>query len=146
MEIKRFFVTPDALVDNKIYLTGMAYIHLGLVLRAKVGYKVIICLNDGKASRNRPSRLPDASSRDLSAQNPATSPKPSSYPPRTLPASASKNAPRKSAKRSWQRTGRCTPKRQPKCPSSAPAAAPARTPCLRRSRDYKDPSKFSIDL
>ena len=48
MEIKRFFVTPDALVDNKIYLTGMAYIHLGLVLRAKVGYKVIICLNDGK--------------------------------------------------------------------------------------------------
>lgn len=48
MEIKRFFVTPDCLVDNKIYLTGMAYKHLGLVLRAKVGYKVIICLNDGK--------------------------------------------------------------------------------------------------
>ena len=48
MEIKRFFVTPDCLVDNKIYLTGMAYKHLGLVLRAKVGYKVIICLNNGK--------------------------------------------------------------------------------------------------
>lgn len=48
MEIKRFFVTSDAVKDYEIYLTGMAYKHFGLVLRAKVGYKVIICLNDGK--------------------------------------------------------------------------------------------------
>lgn len=48
MEIKRFFVDPNFVKDGKVYVEGSTYKHLALVLRAKVGYKVIICVNDGK--------------------------------------------------------------------------------------------------
>ena len=48
MEIKRFFVEPSCVRDGKVYVEGNTYKHLALVLRAKVGYKVIICVNDGK--------------------------------------------------------------------------------------------------
>ena len=48
MEIKRFFVDPSCVRDGKVYVEGSTYKHLALVLRAKVGYKVIICVNDGK--------------------------------------------------------------------------------------------------
>lgn len=48
MEIKRFFVDPSCVKDGKVYVEGSTYKHLALVLRAKVGYKVIICVNDGK--------------------------------------------------------------------------------------------------
>ena len=48
MEIKRFFVDPSCVKDEKVYVEGSTYKHLALVLRAKVGYKVIICVNDGK--------------------------------------------------------------------------------------------------
>ncbi len=48
MEIKRFFVDPCCVKDGKVYVEGSTYKHLALVLRAKVGYKVIICVNDGK--------------------------------------------------------------------------------------------------
>lgn len=47
MEIRRFFVSPDDVAGDKIYISGDEYAHLK-VLRQKVGYKVVVCTGDGK--------------------------------------------------------------------------------------------------
>lgn len=47
MEIRRFFADKSALNDGKITLTGDEFLHMTKVLRYKVGFKAIVCLNDG---------------------------------------------------------------------------------------------------
>lgn len=47
MEIRRFFVTPDKIVDNEIIVDGDEFQHMTKVLRYKVGFKAIVCANDG---------------------------------------------------------------------------------------------------
>ena len=47
MEIRRFFVPNEAAYDNKIIIEGEQFTHMVKVLRYKVGYELIICLNDG---------------------------------------------------------------------------------------------------
>jgi len=47
MEIKRFFVPNEAAYDNYITIDGEQFVHLSKVLRYKVGYQLILCLDDG---------------------------------------------------------------------------------------------------
>ena len=48
MEIKRFFAPQSALSNNLITITGDEFYHLSKVLRHKIGYKIIVSLEDGK--------------------------------------------------------------------------------------------------
>lgn len=48
MEIKRFFAPQSALINNTITIDGDEYYHLFKVLRHKVGFKIIVSLEDGK--------------------------------------------------------------------------------------------------
>ncbi len=48
MEIKRFFANQTALNDGIIVIDGDEYIHMSKVLRHKIGYKIIVNLEDGK--------------------------------------------------------------------------------------------------
>ena len=47
MEIRRFFVNPEAIVGNTVTVCGDEFLHMTKVLRYKVGYKAIVCANDG---------------------------------------------------------------------------------------------------
>lgn len=47
MEIKRFFVSKDAVEGDIITITGDEHVHLSNVLRFRVGYKLIVCDNSG---------------------------------------------------------------------------------------------------
>ncbi len=47
MEIRRFFVPNEAAYDNYITIDGDQFIHMTKVLRYKVGYELILCLDDG---------------------------------------------------------------------------------------------------
>lgn len=47
MEIRRFFVNPSQIHDGKIIVDGDEFLHMTKVLRYKVGYKAIVCANDG---------------------------------------------------------------------------------------------------
>ena len=47
MEIRRFFTNETALGADTITLTGDEFLHMTKVLRYKVGFKAIVCLNDG---------------------------------------------------------------------------------------------------
>ena len=47
MEIRRFFVNPEAIVGNTVTVCGDEFLHMTKVLRYKVGYKAIVCTNDG---------------------------------------------------------------------------------------------------
>ncbi|MBO4554679.1 MAG: 16S rRNA (uracil(1498)-N(3))-methyltransferase [Clostridia bacterium] len=47
MEIRRFFTDSSALQNDTITLTGDEFLHMTKVLRYKVGFKAIVCLNDG---------------------------------------------------------------------------------------------------
>ncbi len=48
MEIKRFFANQDSFDDKYIIIDGEEYLHMSKVLRHKVGYKIIVNLDDGK--------------------------------------------------------------------------------------------------
>lgn len=47
MEIRRFFVSQSDISDGVVVLCGDEFAHMTRVLRYKVGYKAIICANDG---------------------------------------------------------------------------------------------------
>ena len=47
MEIRRFFVSPSDISNDVITVCGDEFLHLTKVLRYKVGYKAIVCANDG---------------------------------------------------------------------------------------------------
>ena len=47
MEIKRFFLDNSAFDGEKFVITGEECYHMIKVLRHKVGYRIIVCLNDG---------------------------------------------------------------------------------------------------
>lgn len=47
MEIRRFFAKPQDIANNHITLYGDEFLHMTKVLRYKVGYKAIVCANDG---------------------------------------------------------------------------------------------------
>lgn len=48
MEIRRFFVNPqDICANGEIVVSGDEFAHMTKVLRYKVGYKAIVCANDG---------------------------------------------------------------------------------------------------
>ena len=47
MEIRRFFVPNEAAYDNYITIDGEQFTHMIKVLRYKVGYQLILCLDDG---------------------------------------------------------------------------------------------------
>lgn len=47
MEIRRFFVDKSAVADGKIVVKGDEFLHMTKVLRYKVGFKAIVCANDG---------------------------------------------------------------------------------------------------
>ncbi len=47
MEIRRFFAQPQDISDNTVTLWGDEFAHLSKVLRYKVGYKAVVCANDG---------------------------------------------------------------------------------------------------
>lgn len=42
MEIRRFYVKPESIVDGKIIIEGDEFLHLTRVLRHKAGYKIIV--------------------------------------------------------------------------------------------------------
>ena len=46
MEIKRFFVEPEDIVDKIITIKGEEFYHLTTVLRHKIGYKIVVCCSD----------------------------------------------------------------------------------------------------
>lgn len=49
MDIRRFYVNTDDIIDNIVTISGDEFWHLTKVLRYKVGYKIIVCNNmDGK--------------------------------------------------------------------------------------------------
>lgn len=48
MEIRRFFADIENFNGKNITIFGDEFLHLKNVLRMKVGYKLIVCLNDGK--------------------------------------------------------------------------------------------------
>lgn len=48
MEIRRFFTTPEYINDDVVTIAGDEFLHMTKVLRYKVGYKAIVCANDGK--------------------------------------------------------------------------------------------------
>ena len=47
MEIRRFFVSQSDIADNTVTLRGDEFLHMTKVLRYKVGYKAVVCANDG---------------------------------------------------------------------------------------------------
>ncbi len=47
MELRRFFIEPNFRNGDIVTLTGDEFLHLKKVLRMKVGYKIIVCFNDG---------------------------------------------------------------------------------------------------
>ncbi|HKL94739.1 MAG TPA: RsmE family RNA methyltransferase [Clostridia bacterium] len=47
MELRRFFVDASNCIGDKIIITGDEFLHLKNVLRMKLGFKLIVCLNDG---------------------------------------------------------------------------------------------------
>lgn len=47
MEIRRFFVEPSDINSTFVTLTGDEFLHMVKVLRYKVGFKAIVCANDG---------------------------------------------------------------------------------------------------
>lgn len=47
MEIRRFFVNPSQIDGSEIVVDGDEFAHMTKVLRYKVGYKAIVCANDG---------------------------------------------------------------------------------------------------
>lgn len=47
MEIRRFFIDNNKAYDNYIIIDGEEFNHMVKVLRYKVGYEIIVCLNDG---------------------------------------------------------------------------------------------------
>lgn len=48
MEIRRFFVSPHNVGANgRIVVDGDEFLHMTKVLRYKVGYKAVVCANDG---------------------------------------------------------------------------------------------------
>ncbi len=48
MEIRRFFVNPqDICANGEIIVFGDEFAHMAKVLRYKVGYKALVCANDG---------------------------------------------------------------------------------------------------
>ena len=47
MEIRRFFVEPSDINGTFVTLTGDEFLHMVKVLRYKVGFKAIVCANDG---------------------------------------------------------------------------------------------------
>jgi len=48
MEIKRFFLDKRFFDGEKFDIVGDEFIHMTKVLRHKVGYKIVVCLGDGK--------------------------------------------------------------------------------------------------
>lgn len=48
MSLKRFFAPQGALSDNIIKIEGDEFYHLFKVLRSKIGYKIVVSLEDGK--------------------------------------------------------------------------------------------------
>ncbi|MDE6189226.1 MAG: 16S rRNA (uracil(1498)-N(3))-methyltransferase [Clostridia bacterium] len=48
MEIKRFFANAEDYDGSQIAISGEEFTHMTKVLRHKVGYKIIVNLNDGK--------------------------------------------------------------------------------------------------
>ena len=47
MEIRRFFTDKSAIENGKIVVKGDEFLHMTKVLRYKVGFKAIVCANDG---------------------------------------------------------------------------------------------------
>ncbi len=47
MEIRRFFVSPNDIEDDRIYIRGEEFLHMTKVLRYKTGYWATVCANDG---------------------------------------------------------------------------------------------------
>ncbi len=47
MEIRRFFVNPSDINEGVITISGDEFLHMTKVLRYKVGFKAIVCANDG---------------------------------------------------------------------------------------------------
>ncbi len=47
MEIRRFFVDKSMIQNGKVTLTGDEFLHMTKVLRYRVGFKAIVCANDG---------------------------------------------------------------------------------------------------
>ena len=47
MEIRRFFVSQSDIADNTVTVRGDEFLHMTRVLRYKVGYKAVVCANDG---------------------------------------------------------------------------------------------------
>ena len=47
MEIRRFFVAKQNIAGSVVTLCGDEFVHMTKVLRYKVGYKAIVCANDG---------------------------------------------------------------------------------------------------
>ena len=47
MEIRRFFVSQNDIYGDVVTICGDEFLHLTKVLRYKVGYKAIVCANDG---------------------------------------------------------------------------------------------------
>lgn len=47
MEIRRFFVDNSDICNNVVTLTGDEFSHMVKVLRYKVGFKAVVCANDG---------------------------------------------------------------------------------------------------
>ena len=43
MEIKRFFILPSAIDGDVVTITGEEYVHIAVVTRHKVGYRLILC-------------------------------------------------------------------------------------------------------
>lgn len=46
MELRRFFVDKSSLDGDTVRIFGAEFLHLKNVLRLKVGFKIIVCLND----------------------------------------------------------------------------------------------------
>lgn len=47
MEIRRFFVAKSDISGNAVYIRGDEFVHMTKVLRYKVGYRAVVCANDG---------------------------------------------------------------------------------------------------
>ena len=47
MEIKRFFVDPSSVSGDRCVVTGEEYVHIAVVTRHKIGYRLILCTGDG---------------------------------------------------------------------------------------------------
>lgn len=47
MEIRRFFVEKNAINGDSVTIMGDEFLHMTKVLRYKVGFKAIVCANDG---------------------------------------------------------------------------------------------------